>query len=59
MNRRNFKTQFESELGCTLMEKEEESFWEAINPASTKEQVQRASERLYDLLKNRGVRVRD
>jgi len=25
------------------MDREEEAFWEAINPASTKEQVQRAS----------------
>ncbi len=56
---RNFKTQFESELGCTLMEKEEQAFWEAINPGSTKEQVQRASEWLYDLLKTRGVKVQD
>jgi hypothetical protein len=56
---RNFKTQFESQLGRTLMEKEEQAFWEAINPASTKEQVQRASERLYDPLKTRGVKVQD
>ena len=56
---RNFKTQFESELGCTLTDKESEEFWEAINPSSTPDQVQQASERLYDLLRARGVRVRD
>jgi hypothetical protein len=41
------------------MEGEEEVFWQAINPATPKEQVQHASEKLYDLLRNRGVKVRD
>jgi len=38
---------------------EEQVFWEAINPSSTPGQVQRASERLWDLLQSRGVKVRD
>ena len=56
---RNFKQEFEQEVGCELMDREIPVFYEAINPSSTKEQVQRASERLYDLLQARGVRVRD
>jgi hypothetical protein len=56
---RNLKQQFEKELNCTLPDKEEAVFWTALNPASTKEQVQRASERLYDLLRNRDVKSRD
>jgi hypothetical protein len=56
---RNFKTQFESELGCTLTDKESQEFWTAINPSTPKQEVERASERLYDLLLSRGVKVRD
>jgi hypothetical protein len=37
---------------------EEQAFWETINPASTKEQVQRASKELYDLLRARDVKVK-
>jgi hypothetical protein len=43
---RDFKQQFEQGLGVELMAGEEQVFWEAINPSSTPEQVQRASERL-------------
>lgn len=56
---RNFKQQFEAELGVELMASEEQAFWDAVNPSASKEQVERASERLYDLLRERGVRVRD
>lgn len=56
---RNYKAWFEKELNCTLMDREEQAFWDAVNPSASKEQVERASERLYDLLRERGVRVRD
>jgi hypothetical protein len=56
---RNYKAWFEQELNCSLTDKEQESFWVAINPSTPKQEVQRASERLYDLLRERGIRVKD
>jgi hypothetical protein len=54
------KKECQRELGCELMAGEEEAFWIAIlNRATPKEAAQRASERLYDALKSRGVKVRD
>jgi hypothetical protein len=57
---RNYKAWFERELECgELMDAEADAFWIAINPSTPKEQVQQASEKLYDLLRCRGVKVKD
>jgi hypothetical protein len=55
---RNFKQQFVAELGCVLMDEDERLFWIALNPVSTLSQRREAEEKLYDLLRNRGVRVK-
>lgn len=54
---RNLKAQFETELGITLIAEEENLFWICLNPVSTLSEKREAEEKLYDLLKNRGVRI--